>query len=91
MTCVCSVTTFGRTSLCIISTIACLIRILYLYDMTFVEETLGERRVRAISIVVTVVTSAAIVAVLLAKGEVVSGLIVLYSGQDREIIGMGSD
>ena len=55
--------------------------------MNFIEETLGERRVRAISFGVSIIASAVILVVLLDKGEVVSGLIVLYTGQDRPVIG----
>jgi hypothetical protein len=67
--------------------LVCLIRILYIYNMSFVEETLGEKRVRFISYCVSFLTSCLILILLGAKGEVVSGLLVLYTGQDKEIIG----
>jgi hypothetical protein len=55
--------------------------------MSFVEETLGEKRIRIISHCISFFSGCLILILLLAKGEVVSGLLVLYTGQDREIIG----
>ncbi len=69
------------------ASLVCLIRILYLYDMSFLEETLGEKWVRFISQCITFFTSCLILILLYAKGEVVSGLLVLYTAQDGEIIG----
>jgi len=87
LTGICSITAFGRTSNCIMGSLVCFIRILYLYDMSFVEETLGEKWVRLISHFTSYFTSCFILVLLIAKGEVVSGLLVLYTGEDREIIG----
>ncbi len=69
------------------ASLVCFVRILYLYNMSFVEETIGEKRIRIISHCISFFSGCLVVILLLAKGEVVSGLLVLYTGQDREIIG----
>ena len=55
--------------------------------MNFIEETLGEKKVRIMTFATVAASGIAALAVLIVKDEVVSGLIVLYTGQKREIIG----
>ena len=82
-----SVTTFGRVAISICLRCLCLVRILYIYDMNFIEETLGEKKVRIMTFATVAASGIAALAVLIVKDEVVSGLIVLYTGQKGEIIG----
>jgi len=87
ITAICSVTSFGRSSISTMASLVCFIRILYIYNMGFVEETLGEKWVRFISHCISFFNGFLILILLLAKGEVVSGLLVLYADKDKEIIG----
>ena len=60
---------------------------LYILDMNFIEETLGEKKVRMLTFSFAAASGIASLVVLIVKDEVVSGLVVLYTGQEREIIG----
>ena len=55
--------------------------------MNFIEETLGGQLVRKISFSLASVAGTFGLVVLVIEDEVVSGLVVLYTGQQREIIG----
>ena len=82
-----SVTTFGRVAISICLCCLCLVRILYIYDMNFIEETLGAQLVRKITFSLAVLAGIFALTVLIINNEVVSGFLVLYTGQETEIIG----
>ena len=86
-TMICSITTFGRVFASICFCCLCHVRMLYILDMNFIEETLGEKKVRMLTFSFAAASGIASLVVLIVKDEVVSGLVVLYTGQEREIIG----
>ena len=55
--------------------------------MNFIEETLGAQLVRKITFSLAVLAGIFALTVLIINNEVVSGLLVLYTGQETEIIG----
>ena len=55
--------------------------------MNFIEETLGAQLVRKITFSLAVLAGIFALTVLIINDEVVSGLLVLYTGQETEIIG----
>lgn len=87
LTVICSATTLVRVITGVMYCCVCFIRILYLYDMNFVEETLGEKFVRITSLCISLSSALVVLVVSYIKDEMVSGLLVLYTGQEREIIG----
>jgi small neutral amino acid transporter SnatA (MarC family) len=54
-------TSFGRVTLALMFAMLSVVRMLCLYNMNFLEETVGEQRVRIIQALVSVSTSALII------------------------------
>ena len=87
LTLICGTTAFARHACLILTCCFCIIRILCLFRMTFLEETIGEAKVRLIYIVLTLSTGLVILFVLFINGEIVSGLLLTYTDNKAPTLG----
>lgn len=73
LTSLCSIYSFAFVCLCINAGFLCIIRILCIVNMTLIEETLGEFRIRLISSVLTLISGLTVASLFVVFGDVNTG------------------
>jgi hypothetical protein len=70
----CSVYEFAFSTVCINIALTCLVRILCLINLTFVEESVGENRLRTFLAAATLVGGMGVVTTEIMSGDILAGL-----------------
>jgi hypothetical protein len=82
-----AVTAFGRAAFCINGTCLSIIRIISVFNLSLLEETIGETRVQYITTLITILTSLITLFILYKNDELISGLMVTYTSDSHAISG----
>jgi hypothetical protein len=80
LTLICGMTMFIRLSLCIFTCSLCIIRVLCIFKMAFLEKTIGEGKIRQTYFIISLLVGVFILIILFIHDEIISGLLLSYKG-----------